>query len=279
MRNGLILCNALCLLFMLSSCTAKSELPDMSDMGEVNVISREEGSGTRDVFESVIGTDADGTDNIAVSTEEVSELIGSDRDSIGYAAYSTISLPDTVKVISVNGKEVNEKNISSGKYPLCRNYYIAYSGELSPVESDFIMYVMSAGQKIADDECVAVKKSSSFLSDRSSGKITICGSTSMASLMKKLADDYLNYNPNAEIEVNESNSSDGLNKAIRGECDLAMSSRELADYENELHSTKVVARDAIAVIVNRENPIGDLSDKQIKQIYDNNVEKWSDLNE
>ena len=56
-----------------------------------------------------------------------------------------------------------------------------------------------------------------------------------------------------------------------------MSSRELTGYENELLTKKAVARDGIAVIVNSENPVGNLSEEQIKQIYDNDVEKWSDL--
>ncbi|MCI5752567.1 MAG: substrate-binding domain-containing protein [Oscillospiraceae bacterium] len=121
------------------------------------------------------------------------------------------------------------------------------------------------------------KNSTSFLSDKSSGSITICGSTSMAPFIEKMAEDYYSYNPNVVIEITATDSSDGLNSAIRGECDLAMSSRELADYEDELLTKKAVARDGIAVIVNAENPVDDLSEEQIKYIYDNNAEKWSDL--
>lgn len=252
-------------------------MPDLSGMGDITVISREEGSGTRDEFENIIGTSSKGTDNVALSTDEVSEMISDDVNALGYTAYSTAELPGAVKAVSVNGTALSEETISSGKYPLCRNYYLAYSGELSDAETDFLAYVMSAGQAVADDECVAVKKSSSFLSDKSSGNIKICGSTSMAPLIEKMAEDYRSYNPNVVIEVTATDSSDGLNSAIRGECDLAMSSRELADYENELLTKKAVARDGIAVIVNTENPVNDLSEKQIKQIYDNNAQKWSDL--
>ena len=99
----------------------------------------------------------------------------------------------------------------------------------------------------------------------------------MAPLIEKMASDYKGYNPNVTIEIAATDSSDGLNSAIRGECDIAMSPRELTDYENELLTKKAVARDGIAVIVNAENPVSDLSKEQIKQIYDNNAEKWSDL--
>lgn len=277
MRNRLIFTVGICALLTLSACSAKSVLPDLSGMGEITVISREEGSGTRDEFENIIGTTGDGTVNIALSTAEVSDIISGDKNAVGYTAYSTAELPESVKAVSVNGIYPTEENIGSGKYPLCRSYYLAYSGELSAAETDFLAYVMSAGQTIADEECAAVKKSSSFLSDKSSGKIKICGSTSMAPLIEKMAADYKSYNPNVTVEITATDSSDGLNSAIRGECDIAMSSRELADYENELLTKKAVARDAIAVIVNSENPVSDLSKEQIKQIYDNNAEKWSDL--
>lgn len=277
MRNRLILSAALCTMLALSACTAENNMPDLSGMGEITVISREEGSGTRDEFENIIGTNSGGTGNIALSTAEVSDIISSDKNAVGYTAYSTSELPESVKAVSVNGISPTEENIGSGKYPLCRSYYLAYSGELSAAETDFLAYVMSAGQAIADEECAAVRKSSSFLSDKSSGNIKICGSTSMAPLIEKMAEDYKSYNPNISIEINATDSSDGLNSAIRGECDIAMSSRELADYENELLNKKAVARDGIAVIVNAENPVVNLSKEQIKQIYDNNAKKWSDL--
>ncbi|MGN1119137.1 MAG: substrate-binding domain-containing protein [Oscillospiraceae bacterium] len=277
MQKRLIVSFSLCALLLLSACSAKYELPDLSDMGEIVAVSRESGSGTRDEFETMIGTDAAGTDNIALTTGEVSKMVSSDIGAIGYTAYSTAELSDDVRAISVNGIAVTEENISSGKYPLCRTYYLAYCGELTDVEADFIRYILSAGQSIADDECVSVKNSSSFLSDKSTGNISIRGSTSMAPLIQKMADDYCKYNPNASIEISATDSSDGLNSAIRGECDFAMSSRELADYENELLSKKAVARDGIAVIVNSDNPVTGLSIEQIKQIYDNNAKKWSDL--
>lgn len=277
MRNRLIMCAALCVSLTLSACSAKSELPDLSGMGEITVISREEGSGTRDEFENIIGTNGGGTVNIALSTAEVSEIISNDKNAVGYTAYSTTELPESVKAISVNGISPTEENIGSGKYPLCRSYYLAYNGELSAAETDFLAYVMSAGQAVADEECAAVKKSTSFLSDKSSGNIKISGSTSMAPLIEKMAENYKSYNPNVTVEITATDSSSGLNSAIRGECDIAMSSRELTDYENELLTKKAVARDGIAVIVNAENPVSDLSKEQIKQIYDNNAEKWSDI--
>lgn len=277
MRDRLMISAALCAVMMFSACSKSSTLPDLTGMGEITVISREEGSGTRNEFQNIIGTDAKGTDKIALSTAEVAQMVSDDTNAVGYAAYSTAELPENVKEISVNGVIPSAENISSGKYPLCRNYYLAYSGELSEAETDFLAYIMSAGQAVANNDCVAVKKSTSFLSDKSSGSIKISGSTSIAPLIEKMAEDYKNYNPNVSIEINATDSSDGLNAAIRGECDMAMSSRELADYEDELLTKKAIAKDAIGVFVNEANPVNDLSAEQIKQIYDNNAEKWSDI--
>ena len=103
MRNRLMICAVLCASLALSACSVKNELPDLSGMGEITVISREEGSGTRDEFENIIGTNGGGTKNIALSTAEISEIISNDKNAVGYTAYSTLVLPESVKAISVNG--------------------------------------------------------------------------------------------------------------------------------------------------------------------------------
>ena len=115
------------------------------------------------------------------------------------------------------------------------------------------------------------------MSDRSAGTLCIRGSSSIAPMMEELVKDYQTYNRNAKITVTSSDSGDGLSAAIRGECDLAMSSRELKDYENELLSSETIGRDAIVMIVNRDNGINQLSLKEVKQIYDGKLKDWSEL--
>ena len=72
-------------------------------------------------------------------------------------------------------------------------------------------------------------------------------------------------------------STTGLNKAMDGSCDLAMSSRELKDYEKELLKSQVIATDGIAIIVNPENPVENLSVEQIQAIYDGKYRTWGEL--
>ena len=182
-----------------------------------------------------------------------------------------------VPVVSIDGIPASTETIKKESYPLCRNYLLAYSGELSDAEADFLRYIRGAGQEVVGQYCVPVRKATSFLSDKPSGKMTIRGSSSIAPLMEQLVEDYSAYNPNVDITVLSTDSGDGLTAAIRGECDLARSSRSLKDYETELLATEPIGMDAIVLIVNGQNPIGDLSLKEVKNIYDGTIKDWSEL--
>ena len=176
-------------LLLLAACTGQQEaLPDLSGLGAVTAVSREEGSGTRAEFERLTGSDAKGTDRIALSTEEVGKLVAADENAIGYVSLQAAG-SGAVKVLSVDGIDPAESLEKNGSYPLCRNYYLAYSGTLMAAENDFLTYVLSAGQEVAAQSCLPVKKAASFLSDCSAGVITICGSSSAAPLLEALAKD------------------------------------------------------------------------------------------
>lgn len=277
MRKGkMMIVTAFCCV-LLASCGNKTALPDLSSMGDVTVVSREEGSGTKAEFERMVGTDGSGTKEIAASTDEVLELVADDKNAVGYAAYSSVLENEDLKIISVDGTTISEKNIKKNQYALCRNYYLAYSGELSDAENDFFSYVLSAGQDIVADTCLAVKSSGTFLSDQSEGTIVINGSSSVAPVMEALIRDYKTYNPNVEFELQVTDSTTGLTAAMRGECDLAMCSRELESYEDELLTKTAIGADAIAVIVNAQNPVDDLSKKQLKDLYDGACGAWKDI--
>lgn len=261
---------------LLTGCGAKVDVPDMSSMGTINVVSREEGSGTKTEFDNLVGTDAAGTNTVADSTDKVISEVASDKNAIGYIASSKLD-DSGVKVLKVDGVTPDEASIEKDKYPLCRDYILVYNGELSAVAKDFMAYVKSAGQAVVADYCVPVKKSETFLSDKSGGTVEIHGSTSAAPIVSKLAEEYMKINPSAKVVVTESDSTQGLNDALQGRCDLGMSSRSLQSYESELLTSYVFGRDAIAVIVNSENPLYDISMDMLKKIYDKKYTAWSDL--
>ena len=248
---------------LFTGCGAKVDVPDMSSMGTINVVSREEGSGTKAEFDNLVGTDATGTNTVAGSTDKVISEVASDKNAIGYIAYSAEN-NSGVKVLDVDGVAPDAASIEKDKYPLCRDYILVYNGELSAVAKDFMAYVKSAGQAVVADYCVPVKKSETFLSDKSGGTVEIHGSTSAAPIISKLAEEYMKINPSAKVVVTESDSTQGLNDALQGRCDLGMSSRSLQSYESELLTSYVFGRDAIAVIVNSENPLSDISVDMLK---------------
>lgn len=261
---------------LLTGCGAKVDVPDMSSMGTINVVSREEGSGTKTEFDNLVGTDATGTNTVAESTDKVISEVASDKNAIGYIAYSAEN-NSCVKALDVDGVAPDAASIEKDKYPLCRDYILVYNGELSAVAKDFMAYVKSAGQAVVADYCVPVKKSETFLSDKSGGTVEIHGSTSAAPIVSKLAEEYMKINPAAKILVTESDSTQGLNDALQGRCDLGMSSRSLQPYESELLTSYVFGRDAIAVIVNSENTLSDISVDMLKKIYDKKYTEWGDL--
>ncbi len=261
---------------LLTGCGAKVDVPDMSSMGTINVVSREEGSGTKAEFDNLVGTDATGTNTVADSTDKVISEVASDKNAIGYIAYSAEN-NSGVKVLDVDGVAPDAASIEKDKYPLCRDYILVYNGELSAVAKDFMAYVKSAGQAVVADYCVPVKKSETFLSDKSGGTVEIHGSTSAAPIVSKLAEEYMKINPSAKVVVTESDSTQGLNDALQGRCDLGMSSRSLQPYESELLTSYVFGRDAIAVIVSSGNPMDDISVDMLKKIYDKKYTEWGDL--
>jgi len=111
-----------------------------------------------------------------------------------------------------------------------------------------------------------------------SGKVVVAGSSSVTPVMEKLKEAYALVNPNAEIEIQMSDSSTGVNMAIDGSCDLGMASRELKDSELEKGvAPTVIALDGIAVVVNNANPVDGLTTDQVRAIYMGEITDWSDL--
>lgn len=275
------LCLAVGIVFLSGCGTKTSEKPDLSSLGQVQVITREDGSGTKEQFETLLNIRESGSAKTASSTEEVIKEVRNNSSAVGYVALS--ALPEAteedpgVKILSIDGITPSADTLKNGKYPLTRNYYLAWLGEQNDLEQEFMTYVLGAGQKYAASYAVPVSKETSFLSLRPAGTLTISGSTSMTPMMQEMVKGYENYNPDAQITVTESDSSDGLIDAMQGKCDFAMSSRDLKDYEQNVLSSKAVALDGIAVIVHPDNPLTDLTEEEVKELFDGSVTNWSDL--
>ena len=255
----------------------------------INVLSREDGSGTRGAFIALFGIeekDADGNkvDNtteeaiITNSTSVMLTSVASDEYAIGYVSLG--SLDDTVKAVSIDGAEASVENIKNGTYTIARPFNIATKGEVSDVAQDFINYILSEdGQKIVESNgYISQGNSGAFTSNGASGKIVVAGSSSVTPVMEKLAEGYEAVNKDVTVEVQQSDSTTGVNMAAEGTADIGMASRDLKDEEKDLGLTAtVIARDGIAVIVNKDNDIDELTSDQVKAVYTGETTTWEDL--
>lgn len=253
----------------------------------ISVVTREEGSGTRDAFTELTGVlvkDGDNkTDNTTTSavtinsTEAVITNVKDNDAAIGYISLG--SLNDTVKALKIGGVEATADNVKSGDYAVSRPFNIAYKGELSDVAQDFVDYIMSSdGQKIVSDNgYVTVAENAAYSGKKPSGKISVAGSSSVSPVMEKLAEAYQKVNTNAKVEIQTSDSSAGMQSAMGGTCDIGMASRELKDEEKSALKVETIAKDGIAVIVNNANTCDDLTLDQVKSIYTGETTVWSDI--
>lgn len=111
-----------------------------------------------------------------------------------------------------------------------------------------------------------------------SGTVNTDGSTSMADVMGVLTETYREVQPGVTVNYSGTGSGSGIEGVLAGTCDIGLSSRELKDSETEQGAVAhVVALDGVAVIVNPENGVADLTVEQIADIYTGKVSNWSEL--
>ena len=257
--------------------------------GDITVISREDGSGTRGAFIELLGIeqkDADGkkvdmtidTAEITNSTSVMMTTVAGNKQAIGYISLG--SLDKSVKAVTINGVEATAENVKNGSYAVARPFNIATMGEPSELAQDFINFILSSeGQTVVEDNgYISQGNTGAFAGTQPSGKLTVGGSSSVTPVMMKLQEAYLALNPNAEIEVQQSDSTTGMNSTIEGAYDIGMASREAKDSELEAGLTvTAIAMDGIAVIVNNANDISDMSPDQIMGIYTGAITTWDAL--
>ena len=257
---------------------------------QINVISREDGSGTRGAFIEIFGIEkknAEGkkidytTEEAAItnSTAVMLSSVAGDKYAIGYVSLG--SLNNSVKALQIDGAEASVENINNGSYKISRPFNIAVKDNLSAVATDFVNYILSdEGQNvIAANKYIKVKTSGGFQTKAPKGKVVVAGSSSVSPVMEKLIEAYKKINPNATLELQTSDSTTGVTNAINGTCDIGMASRSLKSSEKEKGVNEVtIAIDGIAVIVNQENPTVGLTKAQVESIFTGKVEKWNKIN-
>lgn len=259
--------------------------------GTINVISREDGSGTRGAFIELFGIqeekDGEKIDmttvdaSITNSTSVMMTTVAGDENTIGYISLG--SLNDTVKAVKIDGAEATAENVANDTYKVSRPFNIVTGEKVSEAAQDFVNYIMSEeGQQIVEDNgyIKADAEAKPYEAADVEGKVVVAGSSSISPVMEKLKEAYEAVNKNVTVEVQQSDSTTGVTSAAEGICDIGMASRELKDEETEMNLTAtVIAKDGIAVVVNNENEVEDLTSDQVKAVFTGETTEWEDLAE
>lgn len=256
--------------------------------GKIVVVSREDGSGTRGAFIELFGIEQkkDGkkvdmtTENASItnSTAVMMTTVAGNRNAIGYISLG--SLNDTVKGLKIDGAEATAANVKSGAYKISRPFNIVTKGEVSDTTQDFINFIMSKeGQEVVSKAgYIGSDTTDVYKANKKTGKIVVAGSSSVTPAMEKLKEAYKKHNPEVNIEVQQSDSTTGVKSAISGICNIGMASRELKKSEVDAGvKATVIATDGIAVVVNKDNKVDNMTKAQVADIFMGKIADWSQL--
>ena len=274
----------------LSACGSTANGDSEAGLGQINVVTREDGSGTRGAFIELFGLEEKNSDGekvdlttqnaIVTNSTSVLTTVAEDGSAIGYASLG--SLNDSVKVVDIDGAEATVENIKDGSYKVSRPFNIVTKDDTNEAAKDFINFILSSeGQAIVEKSgYIPLDDNGSYKSSVNSGKVVISGSSSVTPVMEKLKEAYAKVNPDVTIEIQQSDSSTGVANTVDGTADIGMASRELKDTEEKEGVTAtVIAMDGIAVIVNDKNEVDDLTSEQVKDIFAGDTTSWEDLSE
>jgi len=256
----------------------------------INVISREDGSGTRGAFIELFGIEQKDENGgkidyttpeaqITNNTSVMMTTVEGDEAAIGYISLG--SLNDTVKAVKIDGAEASVENVLEGNYKVTRPFNIVTKEEeLSDAAQDFIAYILSSGGQTVVEEngYIPLTDTEEYESSEVSGKVVVAGSSSVTPVMEKLAESYQDFNGDVTVEIQQSDSTTGITSVQDGLCDIGMASRDLKDEEADGGITQtVIATDGIAVIVNTDNPVDELTSEQVKGIFTGEITDWSEI--
>lgn len=275
----------LCTLGALTSCGGAK----FDENKNISVVAREDGSGTKSAFMEIIGLKgkADvsgviiGANTAAVLSEVKGNPLAIGYDSLGYVT-------DEVKMLKVDGVAATVENVKNGTYKISRPLNVVYqeSKVASEVNTAFLAFLQSSdAQKIISDNGYVSTKDGAVaytVVPGLSGEINISGSTSLKPLMEKLAAKFEAVQSVVKVTVGGGGSGTGYNDAKNGVSDFGMISEKFKTEKAENCTYYEVAKDGIAVIVNKENPLDNISMEDLKNIYnvdagDAAIKVWADV--
>lgn len=248
-------------------------------------ISREMGSGTRGAFVDIFdvkqetGKKIDATSKKAEVTNSTGVMIttvANSKNAIGYISLGALN--DEVKALKIDGVAPSVANINNKSYTIFRPFNVVTKTK-TPLAEDFLSYASSQNALAIIEKAgyIAVSKNA-FSSKKPKGKLVIAGSSSVTPLMEKLKEAYEKINPNANLEILQSDSTTGVTSTIEGIADIGMVSREVKQSELKKGlKAQVLALDGLAVIVHKSNKIDDISKESVKKIFMGEVTDWDEV--
>lgn len=250
---------------------------------DITVVSREAGSGTRSAFEEILGLKADEVQPSIVldKTNNVLTEVSGNKNAIGYISLG--SLNDTVKALNIGGVECSSANVINETYAMARPFELVYKkgDEQSDLAKDFAKFVLSSNAQsiISSKGYVSIRSGEEYKAQAGiSGTLKVSGSTSVEPLFEALFAEYHKLNPSVELEMSATGSGSGISDAIKGTVTFGMSSRAIKDSEKESLEIINLCKDGIAVIVNKENTISNITLENLAKIYKAEIKKFSELN-
>lgn len=274
-----------CSLGVLTSCGGTG----FDENKNISVVAREDGSGTKSAFMEIIGlkgkADVSGI-IIATGTAAVLQEVKGNPLAIGYDSLGYIT--DDVKMLKVNGVEPTLENIKNGSYKISRPLNVVYQENKaqSAVNSAFLTFLQSSDAQtvISENGYVSTKDGAAVYNAEPglSGEIAISGSTSLRPLMEKLAARFEAMQSGVKITVGGGGSGTGYNDAKNGVSDFGMISEAFNSAKADNCTYYEVAKDGIAVIVNKANTFDNISLEDLKNIYnaeagDSAVKTWGSV--
>ncbi len=268
-------------------------LSGCADIGNdtISVLTREDGSGTRGAFIEIFGIEQENdkgkkTDKTVTSAETTNSTsvmittVNGNKAAIGYVSLGSLD-QTKVKALAIDGINISNQSIKDKNYKVVRHFNAATKGEPSPIVSDFLKFVLSdEGQKTVEKAgYISEKNIGKYTSSHLSGKISIGGSSSVTPVVEKLKEEYQKLNPNVKIDLQQNDSTSGISGTIDGIYDIGLASRDIKESEKAKGIIPLkIATDGIAIIVNKENPVNNLTSKQIYKIYTGEIALWSEIN-
>lgn len=245
---------------------------------KITVITRADGSGTKSAFMEIVGLknqpDVGGVIK-AADTAAVLSGVQSNKYAIAFDSLGYVVGKSGITVLTVDSVAPTASTIKDGSYPIARPLSVVYkpetlSNELYKAYYDFLLSSDSQAIVAAEGYTSNYDNASAYnVNAALSGEIALTGSTSLQPLMTKLAEKFEQLQPKVTVTVGGTGSSQGYNDAKNGVSPFGMISEVFVQSKAENCTSTVVALDGIAIIVNSQNTLKNITKDQLKHIYGN----------